>query len=249
LQFSCSVVRIRVPIGFERVQVAAGSFAQFLRRLPLKPHGSKVLLFNGRIKENNGIYDAVVDLKIGNRDLHQCADAVIRLRAEYLYRQKRFQRIHFNFTNGFRADYAEWMKGNRVVIQGNGTRWARSHNPANTYPDFWAYLEVVFSYAGTFSLARELKPVNMAALQIGDIFIRGGSPGHAVIVVDLAIHSRQGEKIFLLAQSYMPAQEIQVLRNPGSPGQSPWYSTEIRDVLVTPEWTFHKTELKRFAEF
>jgi len=240
--------RIRTPQGFERIGVAEDSFAGYLRQLPLKPHGAKVLLYNGRIKENDGIYDAVVDLKIGNKNLHQCADAVIRLRAEYLYQQKQFDKIHFNFTNGFRADYVEWMKGNRVVIQGNKTGWVHNHSPANAYQDFWNYLEVVFSYAGTLSLAKELKAVRMDDLRIGDVFIQGGSPGHAIVVIDLAIHPQTNEKVFLLAQSYMPAQEIQILKNPNSRERSPWYSTVFGDVLITPEWTFYKTDLKRFAE-
>lgn len=239
--------RIRTPQGFQRVQDPAASFADFLRRLPLKPHGTKVRLYDGRVKENNGVYDAVVDLKIGAKDLHQCADAVIRLRAEYLYRQKRFQQIHFNFTNGFRADYGEWRKGKRIVVQGNRAHWAPRHNSAGTYEDFWDYLEVVFSYAGTRSLARELEPANPDDLRSGDIFIQGGSPGHAVIVVDLAIDARNSRKIFLLAQSYMPAQELHILKNPADRRLSPWYSAGFGDVLATPEWTFHGTDLKRFA--
>lgn len=239
--------RIRVPAGFERVHVADGSFADYLRHLPLKPHGANVLLYDGRIKKNNGIYEAVVDLQIGNKDLHQCADAVIRLRAEYLYQRKQFDKIHFNFSNGFRAGYGDWMKGNRVVVRGNQTYWKHGHGPANTYRDFWAYLEVVFSYAGTLSLAKELEPVRVADLQIGDVFIQGGSPGHAIIVVDLATNPQTAEKAFLLAQSYMPAQEIQILKNQNNGGRSPWYFTDFADVLETPEWLFYKTDLKRFA--
>jgi hypothetical protein len=240
--------RIRAPQGFERIGVAENSFANYLRQLPLKSHHANVLLYNGCIKENHGIYDAVVDLKIGNKNLHQCADAVIRLRAEYLYRQKRFDKIHFNFTNGFRVDYSEWMKGNRVVVQGLKTYWTHTHSPANTYQDFWDYLEMVFSYAGTLSLAKELESVNIDDLQIGDVFIQGGSPGHAIIVVDLAINPQNNKKIFLLAQSYMPAQEIQILKNPNNKKLSPWYSADFSDVLETPEWVFYKTHPKRFPE-
>jgi hypothetical protein len=240
--------RIRTPQGFLRMQAAENSFAKYLRQLPLKPHQAKVLLYNGNTKENNGVYDAVVDLKIGNKNLHQCADAVMRLKAEYLFQQKQFNKIHFNLTNGFRVDYAEWMKGNRVVVQGNKTYWSHMHGPANTYQDFWNYLEVVFSYAGTLSLAKELRSVNINDLQIGDVFIQGGSPGHAIIVVDLAVNPQNSEKIFLLAQSYMPAQEIQILKNPNGRGWSPWYPADFGDILITPEWIFNKTDLKRFAE-
>ncbi len=241
--------RFRTPQGFIRIGVAENSFGEYLRRLPLKPHGANVLLHDGRVKQNNGIYDAVVDLVIGNKNLHQCADAVIRLRADYLYQQKQFDKIHFNFTNGFRADYSRWRRGYRIVVRGNQTYWTLSYGPADSYRNFWEYLEVVFNYAGTLSLANELKPLSLDALQIGDIFIHGGSPGHAVIVVDLASNPQNGENIFLLAQSYMPAQEIQILRNPNDPQRSPWYSTDFMDVLATPEWTFRRTELKRFAEF
>lgn len=239
--------RIKTPPGFLRVQAASGSFADFLRQLPLKPHGAKVRLYDGGIKENNGIYDAVVNLKIGHKNLHQCADAVIRLRAEYLYGQKKFAEIHFNFTNGFRAGYSEWLKGNRVVVRGDRTFWAYVRPTANTDEDFWNYLEMVFSYAGTLSLARELEPARVDDLRSGDVFIQGGAPGHAVIVIDLAVDPQSGEKVFLLAQSYMPAQEIQILKNPHDRGRSPWYAAGFGDVLSTPEWTFRWTDLKRFA--
>lgn len=240
--------RIRTPQGFERIDVAENSFAEYLRRLPLKPHPAKVLFYNGSIKENHGVYDAVVDLKIGNKNLQQCADAVIRLRAEYLYKQKRFDKIHFNFSNGFRADYSEWMKGRRVVVRGNQAYWTHSHFPADTYKSFWEYLETIFSYAGTLSLAKELEPVHIDELQIGDVFIQGGSPGHAIIVVDLAMNPQNNQKVFLLAQSFMPAQEIQILKNPNRRELSPWYSTDFADTLKTPEWTFSKADLKRFRK-
>ena len=96
------------------------------------------------------------------------------------------------------------------------------------------------------SLSQELKTVSINNLAVGDIFIQGGSPGQAVIVVDMAMNKNSGEKIFLLAQSYMPAQEIQILQNPSNKNLSPWYSTDFGNVLQTPEWTFKKADLKRF---
>lgn len=241
--------RILTPEGFERTITDENSFAEYLKQLPLKPHGSEVTFYNGSTKPNYDVYDAVVDLNIGKKDLHQCADAVIRLRAEYLWNQKQYDIIHFNFTNGFRVDYSEWMKGKRIVVKGNETYWILSSSPTNTYQDFWKYMEIIFSYAGTISLSKELKPVNIDDLKIGDVFIQGGSPGHAIIVVDLALNPQTKEKIFLLAQSYMPAQEIQILKNPDNNNKiSPWYSVDFGEILETPEWTFYKTDLKRFEE-
>lgn len=240
--------RIVCPEGFKRLNTTSNSYANYLRKLPLKPHGSEVLYFDGTVKENySNVYCAVVDLSIGKRDLHQCADAIMRLRAEYLWKNKWYDSIHFNFTNGFEAGYNRWMKGNRIQVKGNNAYWTNRNAPSNTYKDFWSYMEMIFSYAGTLSLSKELQPVDIKAMQIGDIFIYGGSPGHAVVVLGMAIDKDENEKLFLLGQSYMPAQELQILQNPNSTETNPWYTlSEIEDVLITPQWEFNSNELMRF---
>jgi len=240
--------RFNVPAGYERVAALPHSYAAYLRQLPLKPHGSKVLLYDGREKSKRGVYDAVVEMDIGKKDLQQCADAVMRLRAEHLWAEKQYDKIHFNFTNGFRVDYTEWMQGKRVAIKGNKTWWKQSAQPSNTYSDFRAYMELIFTYAGTLSLSRELKSVPLSDLRAGDVFIQGGSPGHALLVTDVAIDPKTGKKIFLLAQSYMPAQETQILKNPMDAELSPWYSTDFGEVLDSPEWKFTSDMLMRFEE-
>jgi len=101
-------------------------------------------------------------------------------------------------------------------------------------------------YAGTHSLSKELKSVPLENIQIGDVFIQGGFPGHAILVVDMAEHLTTKEKIFMLAQSYMPAQETQILKNPTNKNLSPWYSLNFEGQLDTPEWDFNKSDLKRF---
>ncbi|HAE42754.1 MAG TPA: hypothetical protein DCG34_07515, partial [Clostridiales bacterium] len=55
-----------------------------------------------------------------------------------------------------------------------------------------------------------------------------------------------GNQIFMLAQSYMPAQQTQILINPTDANISPWYSLEGIDQLRTPEWIFDLDRLKRF---
>jgi hypothetical protein len=239
--------RIRTPTGFIRTSVAHGSFAEYLRHLPLKSHGSRVLLFNGRFKTNR-VEVAVVDMDVGRRDLQQCADAVIRLRAEYLYSQRRFDQIRFHFTNGFLAEYENWRRGQRICVQGNRASWISMSVQDNSYGQFRRFLDKVFTYAGTLSLERELKPILSQDLAVGDVFIQAGSPGHAVIVVDTAFHPQTREKLFLLVQSYMPAQEMHVLKNPENPQLSPWYSDRGGNHLETPEWVFSWKSLHRFPE-
>ena len=238
--------RILPPNGYQRIEAKQRSFQAYLRNLTLKPEGALVKYYNGEVKHNNGVYHSVVDLKIGSKDLHQCADAVMRLRAEYLWNEQQYEQIHFNFTNGFKVEYKEWMKGRRMVVKGNQTYWNDRVFPSNTYKDFWNYLELIFMYAGTASLEKELVEVVEAEAQIGDILIQGGHPGHAVIIVDKAIHST-GTPIYLLAQSYMPAQELQILNNPNDENLSPWYQLDS-EFIRTPEWNFNKEDLKRFRE-
>ena len=167
------------------------------------------------------------------------------LEAEYLWSQDRYDEIHFNFTNGHRVDYSEWMAGKRMQVDGNRTWWEQKASPSNTYDDLWDYLELIFTYAGTASLEKELVSIDIVDVSIGDVLIRGGYPGHAVIVVDEATNSDTCDHVFLLAQSYMPAQEIQILQNPNDPGLSPWYRLGS-GVIETPEWQFISGDCRRF---
>lgn len=237
--------RVATPKNFSRTDLPENSFGSFLRNLKLKPEGTLVKYYNGEIKKNYDVYVGVVDLPIGDRDLHQCADAVMRLRAEYLWYEKQYDKIHFNFTNGHRVEYSEWMKGKRMKVDGNITKWVDSSSPSSSYESFWDYLELIFMYAGTASLEKEMKTIDSTMAQVGDVLIQGGFPGHAVIIVDEVTHHETGEKLFLLAQSYMPAQEIQILTNPDNISLSPWYSFDENEIK-TPEWTFYKSDFKRF---
>ncbi len=238
--------RIIVPNGYQRVNIPADSYEYWLRHLPLKPENTPVYLHNGKLKGNQKAHYAVIDIDIGIKNLQQCADAVIRLKAEYLYSTKDYDAIHFNFTSGHQASFTKWLEGYRPVIKGNTVRWRKTSTRENNYTSFRNYLEIVFMYAGTYSLNKELQLVDVKNMQIGDVFIKGGSPGHAVIIVDMAIHPYTKNKVFLLAQSYMPAQNIHILNNPKNDILNPWYNINFGEKLQTPEWCFTKGQLKRF---
>ena len=244
LNANATVDRIGTPKSYNRTPQDPLSFQHYLRNLPLKPFGEPVLYYNGNAKPNAKIYHSVINLDIGDKDLHQCADSIMRLRAEYLWNQKKYEEIHFNFTNGFRVDYNQWAKGKRMIIEGNKTYWDDGDKPSNEYQDFWNYLELIFTYSGTASLEKEMKPKELADANIGDVLIQGGHPGHAVIIIDEAI-DQAGKKVYLLAQSYMPAQDIQILHNPMNPNLSPWYALE-EGKIETPEWIFTDQDLKSF---
>lgn len=221
---------IALPTGYTRIPCDTLSFGFYLRNLELKTTGNEVLLYSGTKKWNQSAQFAVIKMDAGTRDLQQCADAVMRLRAEYLYSQKKFKQIHFNFvSDGKPRYYEQYCKGDY------------------SYKTFRKYLDYIFSYANTASLKKELKKVTgIKEMKTGDVFIQTGNPyGHAVIVMDMAVDI-MGNKIFLLAQSYMPAQEIHILVNPTDLKLSPWYRVDFGEILNTPEWTFYKDDLYGF---
>lgn len=237
--------RILIPDGFQRIPVDTGSFGEYLRKLPVKAHGSNVMYFNGDAKPVE-VHEAVLDIDVGNRDLQQCADSIIRLRAEYLYSKSLFDQIHFNFTNGFNAEYSKWRKGYRIKVSGNDAHWVQQGVTSEDYSSFRKYLDVVFAYAGTLSLSKEMKSIPVEEMQPGDVFMYGNTPGHCVIVLDMAENKVTGEKLFILAQGYMPAQEIHILKNPANEAGNPWYTIDFGEKLSTPEWTFTRDQLMRF---
>ncbi len=218
--------RIPPPKGFERVLAAEGSWSEWLRSLPMKRDGAPVMTHAGWPKWRQDVHVAVVDIDVGKRDLQQCADAVMRLRGEWLYAAGRTKDIAFNDTDGKRRRF--------------------SAAKSQTYDGFRKYMDLVFAYAGTYSLERELTPVAVEEIAIGDVFIKGGFPGHAVLVADMVRNPQTGEKRFLLLQSYMPAQDIHVLKNPAAADGSPWYGLDFGAELATPEWTFKRTSLRRW---
>jgi hypothetical protein len=211
-----NIAAIPLPKGFTRTTVTTDSYGSYLRNLPLKKDNT-VYLYNGQPKANQSAQYAVINISVGNRDLQQCADAAMRLRAQYFY------------------DIGQY---NKIVFYDNN-KTAYRFNAPYTAVNFQKYLYRVFGMCGTASMANvQLKSKATTNLQIGDMFVKGGFPGHLVSVVDVATNT-SGEKIFLLAQSYMPAQSIHVLKNPNNATLSPWYKvSEATKTLTTPEWTF-----------
>jgi hypothetical protein len=217
-----TIAGIPPPDRFTRIAGRQDSFAEWLRSIPLKKD-NHVYLYNGNLKENQSAQFAVLDISVGKKDLQQCADAVMRLRAEYLFSQKRYTGIEFRDNNN---KVYKWKGG------------ADRH-------EFDAYLENVFGWCGTASLEKQLRTVPINDIQPGDVLIKGGFPGHAMMVADIAVN-KEGKKIFMLVQSYMPAQDIHLVKNPLNVQKSPWYEAVDAGRILTPEWTFEMNQLRRW---
>jgi len=236
--------RHAAPHGFERVAAAPGSFAAFLRHLPLKPKGTPLRLYDGA-KVSWPIYaGAIVDLDLGKRDLQQCADTLIRLYAEYRYAKGAAESLSFNFTSGDAFPYADYLKGRRPQVSGSEVSWRMGGETQHGRKAFRRWLDTIFLYAGTASLARDLPRVKLKDAQIGDLFIAPGFPGHTVMIADMAVDAT-GSRKMLLVEGFTPAQDAHVLKNVNPLSAGDWYDLENDEDLITPVWRFTPDQLHR----
>ena len=221
---------IPTPWGYDRVAGEDATYAWYLRQLPLKEKGAKVMLYTGGESRFQSLNYAVVDLPLLS-NAEQCADVCMRLRAEYLFNTGQYSRIHFKNVNGKTMHYG-----------GGSSRKA-----------FERYLRNVYGVASTFSLSRELEQRPLKDLQPGDVFVYAAADrpgnhkyGHAVMVVDVA-QDKHGRKAFLLAEGNTPARDIHVMRNFTNPFRSPWFTLdEDAENLLLAVFHYKASELRHF---
>lgn len=222
------ITDIPLPDGFTRVSPAAGSFAEWLGNIKLRKNNT-VYMYNGQPVSEQSLHYAVLDISTGNKDLQQCADAIMRLKAEYYFSRKEYDKI--SFTSGAHVVY-------------NFGAYAKARNNYS-HDCLLAFMEKVFINCGTYTVDDMTKSVAIADMQAGDVFVKAGAPGHAMIVVDVA-QNAAGNKIYLLAQSYMPAQDMHIVINPVNSTLSPWYVALPNEKVITPGWVFESRQLKRW---
>lgn len=239
--------RFSTPEGYTWIEEQQGSFGYFIENFKLKPYGSQILKYDGTPVATQDLHEAVYDIDTGNKDLQQCADAAIRLRAEYLYKAKKFDEIKFHFTSGDLASWNDYKNGIRAFVNGNSVSFRKTADFDDSYSSFRKYLDLIFNYAGTISLNKETNPVAKTSdLKTGDILITPGSPGHIVFISGIC-QNKEGEKLFLLSQGFTPAQSIHMLSNPFDKNISPWYRLDVNSSETkTARYFFKPTNFRSF---
>ena len=204
---AATIGEIPLPAGYMRVAAEKGSFAAWLRALPLKERGAKVQVYQDREVANyQWLSAAVVDMPLLSND-EQCADVCMRLRAEYLFSKRQYTQISFVALNGEKLTYT-----------GGNNRKA-----------FERYMRNVYGRCNTTSLRKTLPKRDLEDLQIGDVFVYPHRTvagknryGHAMMVVDMAVNKYNGKKIFLLIEGNTPARDMHILRN-FNRFRNPWF--------------------------
>lgn len=205
----------------------------FMRSLPVKKQDGKVLLYNGKEKENQESYAAIVNLPLDSKNLQQRASSVMRLYAEYYWMNKNYDNMKYHLNNGFEMDYGKWIDGYRITVNNNTASWYDYGSAGDNYETLLAYLEYYFCYSGMGSLLKESHEASISDISVGDYFI-DEKKENAAIVVDVA-EDEKGNRCFLLASGGSPGQDIEILKNPAH--EDPWYYvSEIKDTFSTPEF-------------
>ena len=241
------LTRFTPPEGFFWVKETPGSFGEYLVNFPLHPPNFPIRDYRKVPVDSQNKHIALLKIDVGDKDLQQCADAWMRLYSEYLWTQKRFDEIGFEFTSGQFFAWNDYRKGIRTREVNKKVSFYDSGITDDSYSAFREYLNIIFRYAGTISLDRESVAVaENSNIRTGDFIIEPGSPGHSVIIVGMATNT-VGKRLYLLAESFMPAQDIHVLKNTANPEISPWYQLDVdAPKTVTAKYVFRPTSIKRF---
>ncbi len=237
--------RVNIPDGYKRVEYPKGSFEAYLRNYKLKAFGSKIINYDNTEYFWQRGHIGILEVPVPKNGLQQCADALIRIRSEYLWDHNRKDEIGFNFTSGHYCSWIKYAEGYRPKISGNKVSFHKTASANHTKDIFYKYLNLIYTYSGTLSLYNELKSVNAKDLKIGDMLIKGGSPGHIVMLCDEVVNDN-GEKLFLLFQGNTPAQSVHLVKNLTDSSISPWYKLEDDTITPVSNYTFSSAKFVRF---
>jgi hypothetical protein len=226
--------RFAAPPGYARVKVEPGSFAEWLRSLPMAPEGTPAKTFDGReaLAADDDYLAGVVAIDIGSSDLQQSSDVIVRLHAEYLWSRGERDKISYLSATKLNMPLTRWEKGQRLIPNGANVFWAVKSKPAAvSHAEFRKYLDAVFNWANSTSLSPRSAPVSdPKQLVAGDFFLQSESPNHVAVVLDIA-EKPSGERVALLGQARNPSESIHVVR----PGKAtPWFSVRPPVPVMTP---------------
>lgn len=236
--------RVKIPEGFSRVNYAEGSFQSFIQKFPLKNFGAEVINYDGSKYFYQSGHIGVLDLSVPKNGLQQCADALIRLRSEYLWKTNQQNKIGFQFTSGHYCSWKKYAEGYRPKVNGNKVSFHKTAQENHSKENFYKYLNLIYMYSGTLSLYNELPKIKNN-FEVGDMLVNPGTPGHIVMIVD-KIKNSKGKTLYILAQGNTPAQSVHMLKNPTDSKMSPWYNLKQNAYTEVPGYYFDSAKFIRF---
>lgn len=217
------VSHVAAPSGYEPLTYEAGSYSRFIQRLPLKE--SKTILNHkgGRVSSFYNIF-YVIDLPLLFKgDLEQCADYAMRLWAEYYKDKGKLNSLYlFNYD------------GSKSLFNKAGLSYEK-------------FLFQRFNYSNSYSLKAGAGRITEGELRPGDLIVQNetGGIGHVSIIFNIC-RNKQGEKLYLIGYSFMPAQEIHIEKATSQYGKAGWFTLEGYYRYLDEYLPYGKPLLRRF---
>ena len=231
--------------GFTQFAAEPESWCEWLRLLPLAAPGTPVKNYRGEIvvPGDDEHLAAVVAIDIGNQDIQQSADVVLRLFAEWRWFVGDLLMLYLSDAK-LELPLEKWRAGERLVSAGKQQKWVAQEPPQSKldHAAFRAYLDSVFSSSDFRALIAESVAITPESLAPGAFFLHEGHPSEVVVVLDVAT-SRSGERAMILMQALNPAESIHVLR---PTRDSVWFPVHTNQPLQLPRTRpFSWKELRR----
>lgn len=239
--------RIPDPEGFSRVDVPSGSFPDWLRHLPVAATGTSVTTSNGKVilDGQHPNLAAVVQLQPRGARLLNSSNMMLRLRAEYCWASGKLDGVAFHFDSGQLSSFGAWSRGLRPVLEEQNIVFKQTKMTDAGRDSFCDYLETLFSFASAASLLDDTRPSEDRTLSAGDIFLRPGKGGGAIMVLDVATDA-DGQVRVLLGKGGEPAQTFHVLRN--DDGEAWFPMAQTKPLQITGCGSFSNAKLRHWVQ-
>lgn len=217
------VAHIPIPAGYEELKYEKGSFSSYIQNLKLKEKSEILNHKGGRVESFYKIF-YVIDLPLlFSADLEQCADYAMRLWAEYYKDSANLKNLYlFNYD------------GSRTHFNSGGMSYEK-------------FLFQRFSYSNSYSLKMGGSKIVESQLRPGDLIVQNetGGIGHVSIIFNIC-RNQEGEQLYLIGYSFMPAQEIHIERATSRYGKAGWFTLEGYYRYLAEYLPYGKPLLRRF---
>jgi len=239
------VDRIPTSDGFTRIPAPAGSFAAWLRYIPISPADTPVTTGKRKIvfSANDPLLAAVISLQPRTEKALAGPNMLVRLRAEYCWATEHISSLGFHFTSGHLASWNQWAEGRRPTVSGKMVVFTSAAERDESRESFCSYLETIFQYSSVYSVFDDTQPVTDGSIAPGDVFLRAGKNACSLMVLDVATKTG-GEVRVVLGDAGTPAQTFHVIK---SATGSPWFPI-IRDddLTIGPKRALRMRDLRRW---
>ena len=227
--------RFPPPQGSQRIAPAEGSFGDWLEKIPIDTNKKILHYYTGdEALQQNG-HAAIVDIPVKN-NVQDSRKIIMRIRAEYLYQQGRYDEIEFRNKEG------------RII---NPRIWYAQKYPGTEfnfpYREFNRFIKESLPGADWSEYMNNLERIAPSEAEAGDIVYQKSGGSHAMMIAGAAENPSR-ERMLLFIEGATPPAEVHVVANPADPSISPWYRMEESRPVRTPYWVFNDRNFYRFVE-